>query len=90
MKTAAEINKRLHEIGDEMATKHRFTPTTTAPALIAEQDALRIAYREALAREAEEARDAEEIARRAGAARFAKAQAEREARIAKAVTEANR
>lgn len=88
-KTAAEINARRVEIGAELA-KGRFVPVPNARKLDAEDDALKIEYREALDRESVEARDAAEIKRRIESARQEKLTDEREARIKKAVAEATR
>lgn len=82
-RTAAQINARREHIGAELA-KGRIVPVPNARALEAEDDALRIAYRDALEREAEDAL----IAARVEAARRVQLATEREARIAEAVTRA--
>jgi hypothetical protein len=88
-RTAAEINARLSAIGTELA-QGRITPVPNAGQPCAEQEALKVAYRDALQRECEGARDAAEIAARIETARIDKLAQEREARIKKAVTEATR
>lgn len=88
-RTAAEINKRLGEIGVELA-KGRMVPVPNAGALEAEEEVLKVEYREALDRESVEARDAAEIKARVQAARQQKLTDEREVRIKKAVAEATR
>lgn len=88
-RTAAEMNKRLGEIGAELA-KGRMVPVPNARALEAEEEVLKVEYREALDRESVEARDAAEIKTRVESARRQKLTDEREARIKKAVAEATR
>ncbi len=87
-RTPAEMNKRLGEIGLELAAKGRITPAANAKELEAEESALKIEYAAALQRESEEARDAVEINRRVELARQQKLADEREARIKKAAAEA--
>jgi hypothetical protein len=85
--TAAEMNKRLGEIGAELA-KGRMAPVKNARALEAEEDALKIEYREALQKESEVARDDAEVKKRVESARQEKLAAERETRIERAVAAA--
>jgi hypothetical protein len=82
-RTTAEINARRQAIGAELA-KGRIVPVKNARELEREDDALRIAYLEAEAREGEAAL----IAQRVEKARREKAAQEREPRIAKAIAEA--
>ena len=88
-RTAAEINKRMEEVGAEMA-KWRYAPAPNARALEAEDAALKIEYVAALQKEGAAKRDAAEITARVEAARLEKAAQEREARIKKAVEDATR
>ena len=88
-RTAAQMNKRLHEIGAELA-KGRFVPVANARQLEAEEAALKREYAAQLERDAEDARDAAEVAARVTKARKALKEKEREARIDKSVEEAMR
>lgn len=84
---AAAMNKRNEEIGAALA-KGRIRPVSNARELEAEQEALKVAYAEALQRESEAARDDAEVKRRVDLARQQKLAEARETRIKKSVAEA--